>query len=267
MQIPMRFSGRFASSEGNWDESTLRTRTPAGMFDGSMQKIGEPGSASFRVFYKDAFDKTVSPWHDIRLQTAVYGKYNAVVLDPKGTSSAMSIAVTEENTPIAPYASADTYKSPLQWNIGVLPQTWVDPNGPHPHTGLVGDAHPVGIIDIGEVGAKMGDVIAVKPLGLLAVSVDGKTKWRVICINMADPLAYELTDIAKVNEKCPGVIEKICEFYKTSNATLHKEALDKVDAAETISTCFDAWRNLRFGTLKNDVGVWTKTVSSWTDGL
>lgn len=263
----MRCSARFFSGEGNWDESTLRTRTPAGMFDGSMHKEGELGSANFRVFFKDIIDKTVSPWHDVRLQTAMYGKYNAVVLNPKGTKSAMSIAVTEENTPIAPCTHADADKAPSEWNIGILPQTWVDPNGEHLHTALPGDFHPISVIDIGSTGAEMGDVLVVKPLGLLPLSADGKTKWTVICINMADPIAYELTDMAKVNEMRPGVIDKICEFYKSKQFTLHKDPLDKVDAAAQISICFDMWRNLRLGTLKNDVGVWTKKVSSWTDGL
>merc|ERR1719482_240779 len=46
-----------------------------------MQITGELGSSNFRACYKlDHLEKAnVSPWHDVRLQTALYGTYNAVI--------------------------------------------------------------------------------------------------------------------------------------------------------------------------------------------
>jgi len=243
---------------------TLRTSTPAGGFDGTMQITGELGSSNFRACYKlDHLEKAnVSPWHDVRLQTALYGTYNAVITNPRGSSAVMGLALQEDYTPIAPSPDQESFKSPAPFNIGFLPGTWASPNAEKP-----GDGLPVGVVDIGSTTVSLGDVVPIKPLGIMAVTKNGKVSYKVICMNVAEQIVYDLSrkGMDAVNEKFPGVIDEMCKFFVEDGAT--SEIKGFVDAESTISICFDHWRGLRDGSEKNEGGIWTKTVTAWTDGL
>jgi len=243
----------------------LATPTPAGMFDGKKVAQGDHGQKSYRLSYQNLKGDPISPWHDVRLQTAKYGVINALILTPKQDSLQMAVATKEENTPVVTDVAdgkVAQYAKPVAWNMGVLPQTWLDPNIDYAETGCPGDATPIGIVDIGTPIIPLGDIVPVKPLGILPLKNGGKTNFRIICINMADPLEPKLQSLEDVEAKCPGVIGAIKDFVGGE-----KEPLDRVTAERLVSETFDSWRALRFGDAKNDVGVWTKTVSSWTDGL
>merc|ERR1719384_2795354 len=87
--------------------------------------------AGSSVYIQDASGKPISPWHDIRLQTAQYGILNAVIEIPKMTTAKMEVATKEENNPIAQdmkKGKVRNYHGPIFWNYGLLPQTWEDPN-------------------------------------------------------------------------------------------------------------------------------------------
>jgi inorganic pyrophosphatase len=258
--------------------NTLATPAPAGSFDGQVVAEGEVGTPEYRLHFKNSFGKPISPWHDIRLQTAQYGIVNAVIEIPKFTTAKMEVATKEENNPIAQDTKKGKlrhYHGPIFWNYGMLPQTWEDPNVVHVDTGYKGDNDPIDVIEIGSVALPPGAVIPVRPLGILAMVDEGELDWKVIAISMADPLAKELHDIENLEAKCPEVISGIREWfrwYKTpdgkplSSFGYEEKALPRAMADEVISTAFDHWRALRFGTSKNP-GLWTQTVTSWTDGL
>ena len=44
----------------------------------------------------------------------------------------------------------------------------------------------------------------VKVLGTLALIDDGETDWKVLCIDVTDPLAKSLNDITDVEKLMPG---------------------------------------------------------------
>ena len=44
----------------------------------------------------------------------------------------------------------------------------------------------------------------VKVLGTLALIDDGETDWKVLCIDVTDPLAKSLNDISDVEKLMPG---------------------------------------------------------------
>lgn len=89
---------------------------------------GDADSFDFRVFHYSK-DTLVSSWHDVPLY-AGEGLLNFLCEIPKETSAKMELATDEIRTPI----KQDTKKGKLRfypyninWNYGMLPQTWEDP--------------------------------------------------------------------------------------------------------------------------------------------
>ena len=94
---------------------------------------GAPDSLEFRIFHKTK-GTTVSAWHDIPLY-AGNGLLNFVCEIPKESSAKMEMATDEVSNPI----KQDTKKGKLRfypyninWNYGMLPQTWEDPDHKNP---------------------------------------------------------------------------------------------------------------------------------------
>ena len=65
----------------------------------------------------------------------------------------------------------------------------------HPDTDLGGDNDPLDVIEIGERIGKIGEVKQVKVLGLVALLDEGETDWKIITIDVKDPLAPSLNGI------------------------------------------------------------------------
>uniref|UniRef100_A0A7S2JFP5 inorganic diphosphatase n=1 Tax=Zooxanthella nutricula TaxID=1333877 RepID=A0A7S2JFP5_9DINO len=249
-----------------------------GTFEGNIAADGALGTPEYRLHFKNAFGKPISPWHDIRLQTCQYGIFNAVIEIPKMTTAKMEVATKEVNNPIAQdmkKGKVREYHGPIFWNYGLLPQTWEDPNAVDAMTGCKGDNHPLDVVEIGSAALPIGTVVPVKPLGILAMIDEGELDWKVIAIAINDPLADELDDLKHLEEKYPEVVSGIREWfrwYKTPDGKplntfgFEDQALPRAKANEVISEAFDAWRNLRFGKSQHN-GLWTQTVTAWTDGL
>ncbi|CAM9370561.1 unnamed protein product, partial [Discosporangium mesarthrocarpum] len=157
---------------------------------------GEENTESFRAFFnKDG--KVVSPWHDIPLKAGP-NTFNYICEIPKYSKAKMEIATKEENNPIAQDMKKGKlrfYHGPIFWNYGYLPQTWEDPNIKHPELGVMGDGDPVDVVEIGSAVLKQGAVKEVKALGCLAMIDDGELDWKVIAVDVEDPLAAQLNDV------------------------------------------------------------------------
>ena len=89
---------------------------------------------------------------------------------------------------------------------------------------------------------------------------EGELDWKVIAIRTADPMAAELNDISDVEEKSPGTISGIREWfrwYKTPDGKplnafgYGEKALDKKKALEVVEEGFQAWEKLRNGKIDN----------------
>merc|ERR1711972_63596 len=119
------------------------------------------------------------------------------------------IATKEPSNPIAQDVKKGKlrdYHGPIFWNYGYLPQTWEDPTVEHPDLKVFGDNDPVDVVEIGSKAHAQGEVSRVKVLGALAVIDDGELDWKVIAIDVTDPLAKDLNDIGDVNKKMTGVV-------------------------------------------------------------
>jgi inorganic pyrophosphatase len=220
---------------------------------------GTQGSPEYRLRFKDASGKDISPWHDIPLHTGEKDVFNALIEIPKNTKPKMEVATKEPQNPIAQDVKKGKlrdYHGPIFWNYGMLPQTWEDPGVEHPVTKCSGDNDPLDVVEIGSESLAQGAVEPVKVLGVLAMIDDGELDWKVIAIRTADPLAKELGDIADVETKCPGVISGIREWfrwYKTPDGKplnafgFEEKALDKAFTLEVIEETHEAWKKLRDG--------------------
>ncbi|PVD37936.1 hypothetical protein C0Q70_00538 [Pomacea canaliculata] len=78
------------------------------------------------------------------------------------------------------------------WNYGALPQTWENPKEKFPETGTAGDNDPLDVCEIGHKIQERGSVIQVKVLGTLLLIDEGETDWKIIAIDVSDPLASKL---------------------------------------------------------------------------
>lgn len=95
----------------------------------SCKQEGQADTFDFRVFQYYSNDTVVSAWHDVPLYTGA-SCVNFLCEIPKETSAKMELATDEIRTPI----KQDTKKGNLRhypyninWNYGMLPQTWEDP--------------------------------------------------------------------------------------------------------------------------------------------
>jgi inorganic pyrophosphatase len=98
-------------------------------------------------------------------------------------------------------------------NIGTA-QTWEDPNVTHPETKAKGDNDPLDVCEIGEQVGYTGQVKQVKVLGIMALLDEGETDWKVIVVDVTDPLASKLNDIEDVERHLPGLIRATNEWFR-----------------------------------------------------
>lgn len=134
----------------------------------------------------------------------------------------MEICLTEKMNPI----KQDVKKGKLRfvancfphhgyiWNYGALPQTWEDPDHVDPDTGCKGDGDPVDVCEIGTKIHPRGAVVRVKILGALALIDEGETDWKLLAIDVDDPMAQQLNDVTDIEERMPGLLAATVEWFK-----------------------------------------------------
>ncbi|CAL9021684.1 unnamed protein product [Prunus brigantina] len=182
-----------------------------------IKEEGQPETLDYRVFFVDRVGQKVSPWHDIPLQVG-NGVFNCVVEIPKESSAKMEVATDEPHTPI----KQDTKKGKLRyypyninWNYGLLPQTWEDPSLANSEVeGAFGDNDPVDVVEIGESRRKIGEVLKVKPLAALAMIDEGELDWKIVAISLDDPKASLVNDIDDVEKHFPGTLTAIRDWFR-----------------------------------------------------
>jgi inorganic pyrophosphatase len=124
----------------------------------------------------------------------------------------------------------------INWNYGLLPQTWEDPTSANSDVeGAFGDndpgnehfyllpltnmvfilpslsinlyflwfSFPVDVVEIGERRANIGDVLKVKPLAALAMIDEGELDWKIVAISLDDPKASLVNDVDDVEKHFP----------------------------------------------------------------
>ncbi|KAI0489623.1 inorganic pyrophosphatase [Xylaria cf. heliscus] len=188
----------------------------------SVRKVAAPNTLEHRVYFeKDGVP--ISPFHDIPLyanqeQTIL----NMIVEIPRWTNAKLEISKDELLNPI----KQDVKKGKLRfvrncfphkgylWNYGAFPQTWEDPNSVHPETKAKGDNDPLDVCEIGELVGYPGQVKQVKVLGVMALLDEEETDWKVIVVDVKDPLAPKLNDVEDVERHLPGLLRATNEWFR-----------------------------------------------------
>ncbi|KAL6317358.1 hypothetical protein AAG906_030111 [Vitis piasezkii] len=200
-----------------------------------IQVEGEPGTV----------DSRVSPWHDVPLSLG-YETFHFIVEIPKESSAKMEVATDEPHTPIKqdtrrktlflslPKQQLKVYKEEtppapqleqiscqewrvydINWNYGLLPQTWEDPSFANSEVGgAFGDNDPVDVVEIGERQGKTGNILKVKPLAALAMIDEGELDWKIVAISLDDPRASLLNDVDDVEKHFPGTLTAIRNWFR-----------------------------------------------------
>lgn len=141
-------------------------------------------------------------------------------------------------------------------NYGALPGTWEDPNHIHPETKARGDNDPLDVCEIGEQVGTPGQVKQVKVLGTMALLDEGETDWKIIAIDINDPMASKLNDIEDVERHLPGLLRAINEFWRIYKIPDGKpenmfafsgECKNRRYALDVIKECAEAWDRLIMG--------------------
>jgi len=241
--------------------------------------VGAPNTLEHRVFLQDKSGTILSPFHDIPLYAnESRNVFNMIVEIPRWTNAKLEISKSDAFNPI----KQDVKKGKLRfvrncfphhgyiWNYGAFPQTWEDPAHMHAETKAQGDNDPLDVCEIGEAVGYTGQVKQVKILGIMALLDEGETDWKVIVIDVNDPLASKLNDIEDVERHLPGLIRATNEWFRIykipdgkpeNQFAFSGEAKNKKYALEIILECHEAWKRLVAGTSgSTDVKIENSTV-------
>ena len=124
---------------------------------------------------------------------------------------------------------------------GPARQTWEDPQQTHPETKAQGDNDPLDVCEIGEQVGYVGQVKQVKVLGIMALLDEGETDWKVIVIDVRDPLASRMNDIEDVERQLPANANASCSCPPTSTSLRVAESYFALKALNPVNGIFQKW--------------------------
>ncbi|CAZ85526.1 unnamed protein product [Tuber melanosporum] len=230
----------------------------------TVRKIGQPNTLEHRV-YIEQDGVPISPFHDIPLYANEQKTIlNMIVEIPRWTNGKLEISKEELLNPI----KQDVKKGKIRfvrncfphkgylWNYGAFPQTWEDPNVIHPETKAKGDNDPLDVCEIGETVGYTGQIKQVKVLGVMALLDEEETDWKVIVIDVNDPLVPKLNDIEDVERHLPGLLRATNEWFRIykipdgkpeNQFAFSGECKNKKYATDVIRECSEAWEKLITG--------------------
>lgn len=222
---------------------------------------GKLYTPDYRMFFYDS-NGPISPFHDIPMFADKERRiFNMIVEIPRWTNAKMEIATKESLNPI----KQDVKKGNVRfvhncfphhgyiWNYGAIPQTWENPNNLDEATGCKGDNDPIDICEIGYRVGKRGDVLQVKVLGAMALIDEGETDWKIIAIDIKDPLAEKLNDIEDIEKHMPGLLKATHEWFRIykmpdgkppNTFAFNGEARNREFAENVIEETHKQWLNL-----------------------
>ncbi|KAI8647025.1 putative inorganic pyrophosphatase [Parasitella parasitica] len=245
--------------------------------------VGQPFTAAHRV-YIEKDGKVISPFHDIPLYAngaKEKGVVNMVVEIPRWTNAKVEIAIGEKYNPLQQdikkgkprfVQNCFPYKGYI-WNYGALPQTWEDPTHIHAETKAKGDNDPIDVIEIGEAIGKQGEIKQVKLLGILAMLDEGETDWKVLAIDVNDPMASSVNDVKDVEQHFPGLIDATRTFFRVykvpagkpeNNFAFNGDCRDKAYAYSIVEETHEAWKRLIQGKVPCTTDVYKLNVHNVT---
>jgi len=222
---------------------------------------GSRNTDDYKLYYEGP-SGAISPWHDIPLyHDKANNIFNMVVEIPRWTNAKMEMSTSGKMN----YIKQDAKKGKLRyvgniyphhgyiWNYGAFPQTWEDPTHIDQHTNAKGDNDPLDVCEIGDKVQGRGAVVQVKVLGIMAMIDEGETDWKVLVIDVNDPMASQINDVDDIEKVKPGLLKATYEWFvlykipdgKPKNVfAFDGAAKDKTFALDIISQTAEQWRKL-----------------------
>lgn len=195
-----------------------------------------------------------------------------IVEVPRWTNAKMEIATKEPLNPIKQDVKKDALRFVKNifphhgyiWNYGALPQTWEDPNHIDESTSCRGDNDPIDVCEIGEKVHKRGAVIQVKILGVFALIDEGETDWKLLAIDVNDPLAKTLNDLKDIETAKPGILKATQEWFRwykvpdgkpQNKFAFDGKPKDRAFAEQLIKSTHEHWKKLIASTPESQVNT------------
>lgn len=219
-------------------------------------EIGKFGTLKYRLYHLQN-NKKISIWNDIPMRKSEQYFYYVNEI-PKGMREKIEMLNHEKYHPLG----QDKLKNgkpryfkygPIPFNYGFIPQTWECPNELDVYTGLVGDNDPIDFVEIGKKMIPCGEIVVVKIVGIIALIDQGETDWKVIGIDINNPISAELNSLEDVEKYFPHKLNDIKEWfikYKTAvgkpenKIALNGKIMDADEAVKIIEKTHQYWNIL-----------------------
>ncbi|KAK2764574.1 hypothetical protein FQN54_009269 [Arachnomyces sp. PD_36] len=234
----------------------------------TYREVGARNTIDWRIWLEKDGDP-ISFWHDIPLypnpdDTSIINFYTEI---PRWTDGKVE---TKRDEPLNPIFHDEKDDEPrfvysvwphrsYPFNYGSIPQTWEDPNLDHPFTGFPGDNDPVDIFEIGSAKPSfVGEVKKVKILGGLAMIDEETTDWKIVAIDVEDPLAGAVDTIEDIDQYFPDLRQSFYDWF------IYYKVI-KGDGTNTITG--SAYQNATFAQqiIEESHGYWTNLVNGKSD--
>ena len=107
--------------------------------------------------------------------------------------------------------------------------------------------------EIGQRVHARGAVIQVKVLGTLAMIDEGETDWKILAIDVNDPLAEKLNDVGDIETHMPGFLAATVEWFKiykmpdgkpANEFAFNAEPKDKAFALNIVKELNQQWQKM-----------------------
>lgn len=144
-------------------------------------------------------------------------------------------SLTRSSTARLVFLSPIIYTTPT--NSYQIPQTWENPNVDHEFVGEPGDDDPIDFFDIGQDPGYFGQIRQSKVLGGLAPNDGGETDWKIMVIDINDPIAPYVNSVEDVEKYRPGTTKAYYEWFQ-----YYKVAR----GSDTIEIVGDGYQNASF---------------------
>lgn len=225
---------------------------------------GQLNTKSYALYLRNsATNEFVSPFHDVPLKQSD-DVFNMVVEIPRWSNAKMEISKKDKFNPIVQDVKKDQLRfvnnvfpyRGYMWNYGAFPQTWEDPNSKDGLTGCDGDNDPLDVCEIGSVIHERGAVIGVKVLGAVGLIDEGESDWKIIAIDVNDPIASQLNDVTDVEKLMPGLLAATVDWFRiykiptgkpANNFAENGKVFDREFALKQIAHDNASWKNLISG--------------------
>ncbi|KAL7793813.1 inorganic pyrophosphatase [Trichoderma ceciliae] len=271
------FSAATSAAKSN-DKGTIKAFDPKAL---TLREVGARNTVDWRIWLEQD-GNPISFWHDIPLYPDEKNNniVNFYVEIPRWTDAKIE---TKRDKPLNPIFHDDKDDAPryvasvwphrsYPFLYGSLPQTWENSNINHNFTGYPGDNDPMDVIDISAIDpGYVGQVRTVKLLGGIPMIDDGTTDWKIVGINVNDPLSKVVDTIDDLEKYRPGLKQSFYDwfvYYKLLrsgelNTIFGNKVQNSNTARDIVSESHGFWKDLISG--KEDPGKISTSQTSQPD--